>query len=268
MTANEIFTHYSDILHKLIAGTPWFANYVQAPYCSEYDGLLNLPDVSFHCGATRACIVDDNYDWVIKFDVDFDSTESSSCEREYRIYQAACRENCDNYLCEVIDLGDFDYHFLAYPQCEVDRYVEWYDDNGPDEFEEDLNSHIEEIGEMDDCETHLHLYAYRRAIEGCATKVNLSQHERNSLESISSPLKDRNPRIAEMFTTLYGMDEYVRFTDFVVAHHINDLHTGNIGMVDGALKLIDYAGYHSSCSRSFDEYEYEDEEEDYDEENC
>ena len=64
-------------------------------------------------------------------------------------------------------------------------------------------------------------------------------------QKIVSPLRNKNICVATAFIRDYGMQEYEALSEFALEREINDLHTGNIGEVDGKLMFLDYGGYHS-----------------------
>lgn len=45
------------------------------------------------------------------------------------------------------------------------------------------------------------------------------------------------------FLTAYGDDMFQQFMAFIKKYEIRDLHTGNVGYIDGAPVLVDYSGY-------------------------
>ena len=251
----QIFQHYSQILNSLLDRSIWFKSYFQAPWQldNSLEGQYNDEmdnNISLYTGATRGCLVDSTYDWVIKFDIDEDAL-GSGCEREIKIYSAAQKANLEQYLSEVIDLGVYTHTIDFYELYDIEQAYNFYEEPG-DAFNIGFNRIKDELGEIHPITISIHLFAYRRADHFFSSNSNISKEEKNIACSIASPLRSRYLSIAVDFIRFYGVEEYKKFSRFCMEKSINDLHFSNIGFINGSLCLIDYSGYHSEYD-DFDE---------------
>ena len=102
MNKHEVYNHYSDIIDNMLYHSLFFCTYFQAPDAEEdFFGACDDPampeNLSIRFGATRGCIVDEDYDYVVKFDVEND-VYGSACERELDLYQAAKYDHLEQYF--------------------------------------------------------------------------------------------------------------------------------------------------------------------------
>ena len=124
MNKQEIFNHFSTIIDEMINNSLFWSTYWQRPYGfgdaidgSDYD---EMPAHILVCsGATRTGIVDQDYDWVVKFDVN-DDAYGSACEREEQIYSAAKSYALDRYFAEVVYLGTYTREINFYDIIDID----------------------------------------------------------------------------------------------------------------------------------------------------
>ena len=127
-----LFTHFSSILDNLLDNSNWFRTYFQAPWSLSDD--INGEDVSemddnihIRSGATRGCIIDDRYDWVVKFDIEEDYEYGSACAREVDIYTDAQERSLTKYFCPVIYLGYYQRTINFYSINDIEREVNLYE---------------------------------------------------------------------------------------------------------------------------------------------
>lgn len=92
---------------------------------------------------------------------------------------------------------------------------------------------------------YLRLYAAKRAISFYPTQYRGLTSEEEQLSS-GSPLAERNESIAAAFICDWGLENFELLDKFCRDRRINDIHTGNVGLIGGRIVLIDYAGFHSS----------------------
>lgn len=250
MNKQEIFNHYSTIIDQMLSNSLYFCTYFQNPFSfsSTIDGndYDELPEnLLISSGATRTCLIDLNYDWVVKFDIHEDAL-GSNCERELEIYEAAKANHLESYFAEMDYVGLYTREINFYDFGMIERYCENYEYD-PEQFDKDFGEHEELFGDVHTVKITIPLYAYRRAEAydcGCADEISQEQ-----ARSVDSPLCSRNIAIAVAFIREYGMEEYLAFSDFGNEWYINDIHFNNIGNIDGHLVLIDFSGYHdTSCS--------------------
>lgn len=251
MDKQKIFEHFSKILDNMIDDSLFFQTYFQQPsYIDDIDGAMDDPNVPegihVYFGATRGCILDEDCDYVVKFDIDEDAESDSLCEREYSIYHDACAQNMAQYLAPCYRLGTYVKTVQFYRYEEIDQHMNWCDYD-PAEFDENFANHEDEFGELQPITIYIPLYAYPKASYKFPYCVNDEENERCNIiaHKIFSPLRNRSQHVAITFIQQYGEEEYQRFSDFLLEENINDLHTGNCGVVDSHFVIIDYAGYHS-----------------------
>lgn len=245
MDKNEVLDHYRTILDEMIDNSDFFASYLQRPQYLPND-ILDInglrDNVSFHTGASRACIVDDDYEWCVKFDIEEDWL-GSCCKREVKIYQAATEEGLENSFAEAIYLGDYCRTYDFYDVDKVECFTDLYSGD-IEEFYAAFESNRESLGEMCPVEVRLPLYAFRRASVKSYYCGRITDEERQLIKSCHSPLWERNQGIAIEFLRDYGFEQYQQLSKFLTRHKVNDVHINNAGWIDGRIVLIDYAGYH------------------------
>ena len=248
MNKEQIFRHYSEILDDLLDSSLWFETYFQNPYMLDENifggDWTRLDDnFSFCTGATRACIVDSDYDYVVKFDIE-DDAYGSACKREESIYQHAVERGVDKYLAETSYIGTYTRTIQFYDAYDIEQTFTWYG-YGEEDWDEKFAQHEDEMGDIHPIVISIPLYAYRRADPYQPFITNEDEHNYNSsVRRVASPLRSRNLAVAISFVKEFGFDEYVKFSQFGMEEDINDLHFNNIGCIDGHLALIDYSGYH------------------------
>jgi hypothetical protein len=255
MNKQSIFNHFAAIIDNMLDNSLFFDTYFQAPYmletiCGSIDDPAVPEDVSLHFGITRGCIVDDNFDYVVKFDIDRDFFNDSLCYREIDIYRAAESQHLEHYFTKPIFIGTFCKTINFYSIQNIERHFDWVDYD-PKWFEEEFIKEEDNFGDIIPITIQIPLYAYPKA--NAYKYTNFAANEALKYEeqakSIVSPLKGRHLQIAMEFIFRYGIEEYEKISEFMYEYNINDLHYGNIGEIDGQLILIDFAGYHSSYSQ-------------------
>lgn len=258
MNKNEVFAHFSSILNDMLDTSLFFETFWQAPYSSEdfygsYDDEALPENLNIKFGATRGCIIDDNYDYVVKFDVESDAL-GYACEREEYLYNEASRENLNQYFAECVYLGTYTKVIRFYDYYEISRHMNWYGYNWQ-EFEQNFMDNEDYFGEIHDITISIPLYAYPKARPHYFMGVAGSQDENEYIskaQKIVSPMRDSNLAVAVDFIRQYGEEAYQLVTDFLYANDINDLHCANFADIDGHYVAIDYAGYHDGYSTDSD----------------
>lgn len=251
MNKSAVFSHFSHILDNMIENSLFFDTYFMDPVGiediegSELDEAIPA-NICINFGATRGCIVDENYDYVVKFDVAQDGLECSACEREVDIYTRAKQHNLHQYFAEVEFLGYYTKTIMFYDLYILTKYIEplyYYD---PEEFDANFAEHEDEYGELHPITISIPLYAYRKASSHwCGLgRTHDSEKAEEAAKKINSPMRERNLAVAVDFVREYGEDAYQSLTDFMYKENINDLHSGNVGNIDGSLVFIDFSGYH------------------------
>ena len=252
MNKQAVFSHFSKILDDMIENSSFFSYYFQQPHSLDdiygsYADVALSENLAIKFGATRGCIVDDEYDYVVKFDIDEDGITGSACEREESIYMRAKEEGFAPYFAEVEYIGSFTKTYMFYDAWRIEQkisYCDYYD------FEDDFMQHEDDYGELRPVTVSIPLYAYRRAQPHWCNNPRYEDNEeyKTMARKINSPMRDRNLAVAIDFVREYGEEVYQALSTFMYEENINDLHGGNVGDIDGHLCFIDYSGYHGSFS--------------------
>lgn len=246
---NEIFSHFKSVLDNLIDHSVFYKTFLQAPHYLDYNvygGSYGIPaNITLATGVTRACIIDNNYDWVVKFDSEEDGY-GSACEREEYTYTKACEKGLKNYFCEVKFIGYYEREFRFFSTNKIFQYLNLNEYSQSGEYEKYFYKNHNDFGEIVNITIKIPLYAYRRIDE--ENYYNLSsevtKEEKKTLSNYNSPLVEKNLSVGVEFLRAYGETEYFRITDFLYEYNINDIHCGNIGYINGNFIIIDYAGYY------------------------
>ena len=254
MNKHEVFSHFSSILNNMLDTSLFFETFWQSPYSADdfygsYDDEALPENLNIRFGATRGCIIDDYYDYVVKFDVEED-IYGSACEREESLYASEERKNLNQYFAECVYLGTYTKTIRFYDYYDIERYMSW---SGYDwrEFEQDFMNNEDYFGEIHDITISIPLYAYPKAEPhrpmGIAGTYDDNEYV-NKAQKIYSPMRTENLIVAVDFIRQYGEEEYQRISDFLIAEDVNDLHQNNLGDVDGHYMILDYSGYHDGYS--------------------
>lgn len=232
----EIFVRYSYILDNLIDRHDFAKYYFQSPFYLDYRFKEEEIGVEITCGATRGCLIDEAYNWVVKFDLD--ECGANTCEKENDVYEAAMREGVEKFFAESIYLGTYCREIDFFNNEEFNDYdyqevCDWEDAD-----------FIEEVAAMD--EPHpviikLPLYAYPRA--NSFSPMGILDVGKARRELGVSPLTEKQIVVGYEFAKAYDTDDYERLVKFLEKEGVNDLHCGNVGVISGKPVLIDYCGY-------------------------
>ena len=254
MEKNSIFNHYSKMLDTLIDNTNFFQFYFQKPFSLQSDIMGYIQSSwNIHFGATRVCLEDAKYPYIVKTNL-FDY---SACEDEEETYLDASRENLQQYFCETCFLGyyhkDIDFYdsdVMEEESSYISEMYEYIEDEFDSKFEEDEKH----FGLKKTIHIVLPLWGYRRATPHNYNEAydKLTGKEEGEYESaarkVHSPLREVNLAVAMEFVREYGEEEYTRLSYFLQDWCINDLHFGNFGDIDGHICCLDWAGYNKGNS--------------------
>ena len=219
-----------EIIDKLIAEKPFWRYYFLSPYC--IDDSIEIDDETwFYCGATRGCIVSEKYNFAIKFVFD----DGNECEREREIYSEACKYDLNKYFVPCHYLGSYDKDVMAEDWDSAASKVAY--SNDPDDWDnlQETNLYSQHI--------HLELYGYDKIDDECWKDYVLSPEEKNFCNNSNSPLIERSYQVGVSFLREYGIAAFDALSKFCRKWEINDLHCGNIAMLNGHTVIMDYAGY-------------------------
>lgn len=96
MDVGAIYDHFSEIIARIPP------EYITNPY---NDDVVALPSgIKMVAGASRCAIVDEAYNWIVKFDID----EHEYCERECELYQCARNLGIECCFPECAYIGSVD----------------------------------------------------------------------------------------------------------------------------------------------------------------
>ena len=253
MNKQAIFNHYAQLIDNLIDNSAFFSIYFQAPFLldeeihgEDYDELPN--NFSLHDGATRGCIVDENYDYVVKFDINGNGHCDSACEYEEKLFEEARARGLDAYLCEMAYIGTYTKTFTFYTVDDIDTYIELPSSYDEEELTALIADYVDAMN-LTSITISLPLYAYRRA--EYYDYSDLDESLISSAQKIESPLREKQIAVATAFIQNYGFAAYQSFSSFAREFNINDIHQGNIGEVDGRFVIIDWGSYYKG------DYDYE-----------
>ena len=225
------FKFYSQILNNMIKTKNFWRYYFLSPYNMDYGKQIDN-DTWFFCGVTRGCIASDECDEVIKFNFD----NGNECYNENKIYAAASTVGLDKYFVPCRFLGNY--------ECDV-NVMSWDDAGKQTEYSEDpedWDNIVEDEEEM--CVYHIciPLYAYTRVDKDFECN-ELSPAEHNFCRDAHSPLTERSYKVGVEFLREYGEEVFYNLSSFCEEWEVNDLHSGNVGYLDGHIVILDYAGY-------------------------
>ena len=251
MDKKEVFNHYSEILDELISNFNFFKTYFQDPFfIDEEVNVEDYPSYDFPCdlkiatGASRCCVVDRDYPYVVKMNLSETENRSDACEDEVSFYQAAKHWNCEQYLTEVEYLGVYTKEIYFYDVADINynmNYDAYFDE---EKFNDELQEMIDEDNSIKRKKITIRIPLY-----GYAQAEHYPIHPIPRVAvNFASPLCERNENGGRAFIRDWGEDNFELFSKFLEEHRINDLHVGNIGRINGKMVLIDFGGYHDGES--------------------
>lgn len=177
-------------------------------WTSDTDGVVLESEeviVRIEHGATKLVIMSSEANnWVFK--IPFKSCKYNYCQIEADIYEMACAENINEFFAPCYFLEKYD---------DVDIYVMMRADTSYNELYSDLYGRLSDEGRSDE------------EVEDIMVEVE----------------EDESGYVEWLFPYYMNYDKFETFTDFLENANINDLHSGNIGYINGRIVLIDYSGY-------------------------
>lgn len=197
------------------------------------DFLLDYAGTGFR-GEYRLTMVFDAYDYVIKFPIQ----EIDACLIESNNYALAKEENLSNFFAPAYNLGPLDffedkgYFGNIYIQKKVGEVVENVNIDGIIDFD------FWECGPVDGDAHFFEENEYFSTEEAEEFLFFLDDFDIDMF---------RYAGIVFFLWLNTPETEMHRLNDFLFEHHINDLHTNNVGFLNGdyhkAPVILDYAGY-------------------------
>lgn len=188
------------------------------PLKCRNDDLWKLCDKNgwqFHSGASRWCIVCNDWDFVLKFPR-YDSTKTDYCAIECHNYEVGCIYGIERVLLPITLLFTTDKGLPVY--CQEKMGLSW----------DDMT--------YQDCDFYSKLREKTRPIRDSAhfDKIRFGIHDPYRLNAV----------FVAYIIQLYGKRFMRAFEAWTHECKVNDLHANNVGIKNKKPILLDYAGYH------------------------
>ena len=207
-TINEYVAIYSDVLDYLTDNYCDFYDFMCEPKYNDdapwaYDDFCD-GDIRVVSGATRLCVILRNEDYVLKIPF-YMKSGTNYCMREVDVYDDAKARGLDMFLAETAYLMDY-----MGAECYLMKKAKTCDEYDGDIFESTLR---------------------------------VSGYSDEEIEEYYDSTYEE--RAKQIFLCSYSSyeEEIYEFFDFLAMSCISDLHHMNIGFINGAPVIIDYAGY-------------------------
>ena len=207
-TINEYVAIYSDVLDYLTDNYCDFYDFMCEPrYIDDapwaYDDFYD-GNIRVVSGATRLCIILENEGYVLKIPF-YMKSGTNYCMREADVYDDAKARGLDKFLAETVYLMDY-----MGAECYLMKKAKTCDEYDGDIFESTLR---------------------------------VSGYSDEEIEEYYDSTYEE--RAKQIFLCSYASyeEEIYEFFDFLAMSCISDLHHMNIGFINGAPVIIDYAGY-------------------------
>lgn len=176
-----------------------------------YDFLHTHEGYEMHTGATRICVYHKDWDFVLKFDKEYQTT--AYCSLECYHYEMAKAYRVERVLLPIERVATFDNGLKVYRQAKFT--TGWHDLSNKDNK------------------------ALRSAYEQ-------TKHSKTFKKIYKGMHHDTHEFWVARVTQLYGKKFMRSLENWISEYEVNDLHTGNIGLLNGVPVLLDYAGYRGS----------------------
>lgn len=176
-----------------------------------YDFLRTHEGYEMHTGATRICVYRKDWDFVLKFDEKYQTT--AYCSLECYHYEMAKAYRVERVLLPIERVATFDNGLKVYRQAKFT--TDWHD------------------------LSHKDSKALRSAYEQ-------TKHSKTFKKIYKGMRHDTHEFWVARVTQLYGKKFMRSLENWISEYQVNDLHTGNIGLLNGVPVLLDYAGYRGS----------------------
>ena len=172
-----------------------------------YDFANKFKNLSMNYGATKYCLIDNQGDYVIKWDKD---TSYGDTERECEVYQKAIEKGIA----------------FLFPQTEILCRI-----NGVA---------IVIQRKVDYCHGNMSYEQENKLSYQCRT-VNMDM----VIKVDHNIYRSRVPRLwIKSLICIYGKKITKLFEEFTHEQEINDLHSNNVGYLNGKPIVLDFSGYH------------------------
>ena len=150
------------------------------------------------------CVIMGDNGWVYK--IPFENKNYNYCDEEAEIYEKAVEEKIEKFFAPCYFLEKID---------GLNIYVMACAEVSVGDLHDDLRRRLSSEGRSDE-----------------------------EAEDIVIEAEDNAEFVEWLFPYYAGDVDFDKFLEFLSEENINDLHSGNIGYIDGNVVLIDYSGYH------------------------
>lgn len=184
---------------------------------SDLDEFLFTHDCYLAFGASRAVLIPESENWVVKVDLTCNENHYwnggiSFCGREAEFYRAAATEGCDTFLAPVLGSGFFGCNLGWIAQEKV--RVDW-----------ESESSVEDA-----------------AMEFASTFSGISQDDYEDPDEWAEAVREEANFLSgpDAILSVTGDTELARLAE---EFELNDCHSENWGWLDERLVLFDFAGW-------------------------
>ena len=207
---------------------------------------MNFDNMEIWCGISRACIVDSDWDFVVKFTY-LEDARGDACERECSAYENAVDSGLEKYFAKPKYIGRYEWRGEGYSAREIFRELNIDFDGDDEDILENIKEEEFQKKEIFIC---LYLYEYPK-VKTKSLYYTPSKEIETKVKRSGSSFARTNTIVAAYFVEKYGYEEFMKIADFLEWNEINDLHSGNIGYVEDRVIFIDYAGYYDPDRNSY-----------------
>lgn len=175
-------------------------------------------ELYFSSGVSKACFFFENDDYVIKIPFEGVDGADNYCELEEQNYELAKRNGYEDFFAETKFLMNYKYSEADF---EIPIYVSVRADVDPE-----IKDEIESVS--------WHDISDPQPVKGDDEDEFWSLYEMNGIQF---------PAVKDYFVYKYGEKMLDGFWDFLYNFGINDLHMGNVGLINDKPVFIDYSGF-------------------------
>ena len=115
MDTAAIYNHFTEIIDKLWDNEE-YREYLEYP---DYDETHYCDNITLASGVTRLAIIDDNYDWIVKIDI-----EDNYCDWEEELYNRARYKGIEDMFAACFFIGRYmDWNLYAYEKADCSYHA-------------------------------------------------------------------------------------------------------------------------------------------------
>lgn len=237
----DTFSYFKSKLDAALATSVRAQLYFQEPEYIEDE--MEFEDFCVYSGATRACLVSKDWEYVVKF-THTEDKDGDPCDRECTTYENAIDCGVEKYFAAPRYIGKYMWRGNGYWSRRIFRDISYV--NFCEDTDEDIVGRIqdEDLDIIEPISIYLYLYEYPKVRSAELGYYTPSKELSNKVRGSGTSFADRNLNVAAFFVEKYGYEEFVKVADFLEWNGVNDLHSGNVGYLGDRLVFIDYGGYY------------------------